>query len=66
MCSKPQQLEIRTECSYKLLEEAAAQYKKTHHALQKLENGRANIGLFSERWDTRWTEPDEFHDERYA
>jgi hypothetical protein len=42
-----QQLEDRTQCSYQLLEEAAAQYQKTYHALKKLEKGPADAFFFS-------------------
>jgi hypothetical protein len=56
MRSKLQQLEGRTECSYRLLEEAAAQYHKTHHALTKLEKEPVNARVFFEIWDTNCDE----------
>jgi hypothetical protein len=62
-----QQLEARTQCSYQLLEEAAAQYQKTHHALKKLEKGPADaLFFFSECWDAHSTDTAEIIEKKLA
>jgi hypothetical protein len=62
-----QQLGDRAQCSYQLLEEAAAQYQTTHHALKKLERGPADASLFfSECWNAHWTDTHEFIEEKLA
>ena len=66
MQSKLQQLECRTECSYRLLEEAAEQYHETRLALAKLDKEPNNARVFFELWDTDCDGTYKFNAEKLA